>query len=473
MQKRGRRKSNLASALAGVATPVYAVDHRRRIVFFNTGCERLTGCTADEIVGRTCEYRTDGETDLERLVNTLCPPPAAFSGDRVPPVPVFLPRRGGPNATRRLVPHPLVEEDGRVPLVVVFIEELPQSTTSDTRTPATTRLHAELAAARAALRRRYGRDTILGRGPAMQRVLDQIDLASRTNSPLLFVGARGSGRTHAARVVHVAASTAVRQIVPLDCAALDPRELKHTLKRLLHGEHEGPVTGLQPGTLLLQNVDALPRELQELVTDAYAVEESVLARPRPRLAATMESEPIALRKRDVLTDEFFFLLTRFPIRLPTLLERPEDLEPLAVAFLEETNRGVDRQVVGFTDDVWTRFRRYHWPGNVGELRLVVRAARESTSSELIQSEDLPFGFRAGLESRAIGPPKRAKPCELDPLLERVESEQIRLALAEGRFNKSRAAELLGITRARLYRRMEQLGIADGPATGDNDAETET
>lgn len=445
-----------------MTTPVYAVDHRRRIVFFNAGCEALTGMTADEVVGLTCEYRTDGESDVERLVNTLCPPPAAFeAGDRVEPVPVFLPRSVGPNATRRLVPHPLMEEDGRVSLVVVFVEELPRQASRDARPPATARLHAELAAARAGLRRRYGRDTLVGRGAAMQRVLDQVDLACRSDGPLLFVGARGTGRTHAARVVHVASSKPVRQFVPLDCAVLPPLELKQSLQRLLQGPDEGPVTGLQPGTVLLANVDTLPRDLQELVVESYAPGETV--RPLPRLMATTANDPDEDRCRNVYVDDFYFLLTRFPIRLPRLVDRPEDLEPLAIGFLEETNRGADRQLAGFEADVWDEFRRYHWPGNVGELRSVVRAARENATSDLVGTGDLPFAFRAGMEARSVGPVRRAKPCELDPLLERVESEQIRLALAESKFNKSLTAELLGITRARLYRRMEQLGIGDGPS----------
>jgi transcriptional regulator with PAS, ATPase and Fis domain len=150
------------------------------------------------------------------------------------------------------------------------------------------------------------------------------------------------------------------------------------------------------------------------------------------------------------------------IKVPPLRERMEDLEPLAQYFLEELNRDAAQQVGGFSDEVWRQLRRYNWPGNVEELSRVVREAREACTGSVIEDSHLPFSFRTGTSAQAIGPSQRLRSIPLDQLLEQVEREHIEQVLAECKDNKAKAAELLGITRPRLYRRMETLGIAGTP-----------
>ena len=164
--------------------------------------------------------------------------------------------------------------------------------------------------------------------------------------------------------------------------------------------------------------------------------------------------------------ELFFALTPITISVPLLRHRQDDLELLAQYFLEESNRGAATQITGFHDAVLEQFRRYNWPGNVGELRAVVIESRNACTGSVIESESLPFRFRTGAGGQSVGPVARSRLTPLDPLLLRVEKEQIELALAEARYNKAKAAELLGITRPRLYRRMEVLGIVDRDAPDD-------
>jgi transcriptional regulator with PAS, ATPase and Fis domain len=137
---------------------------------------------------------------------------------------------------------------------------------------------------------------------------------------------------------------------------------------------------------------------------------------------------------------------------------------LAQHFLEEHNRDEQKQVGGFADDVWPLLARYEWPGNLDELAAVVFEARKHAVEALIRPHDLPYRFRTALAAQELPAPPEPPPMLLDPLLTKVETRLITLALARSRNNKSKAAELLGINRARLLRRIEQLQI--GQPAGD-------
>jgi transcriptional regulator with PAS, ATPase and Fis domain len=205
----------------------------------------------------------------------------------------------------------------------------------------------------------------------------------------------------------------------------------------------------------------LPRDAQTIVADAFRGKES--GRGDLRLMASTTLEPQSLVGEERLRSDFFHFLTPLCIAVPPLRYRMDDLRFLAQYLLEELNRGESRQFNGFGDDVWEKFAEYNWPGNVGELLAVIREARAHCNEPLIRVKDLPFRFRTGLDAQSIGPAWRPPVARLEPLLEQTEREQIERALAESRHNKSRAAALLGMTRPRLYRRMEILGIRDEPA----------
>jgi DNA-binding NtrC family response regulator len=127
-------------------------------------------------------------------------------------------------------------------------------------------------------------------------------------------------------------------------------------------------------------------------------------------------------------------------------------------------------VGGFDDEVWPLLTRYEWPLNLDELAAVVFEARQHAVETLIRPCDLPFRFRTALAAQELPAPPEPPPMLLDPLLAKVETRLITLALERSRNNKSKAAELLGINRARLLRRIEQLQIGQTSA-GSADDET--
>jgi DNA-binding NtrC family response regulator len=298
----------------------------------------------------------------------------------------------------------------------------------------------------------------------MLRVAEQIRAARQSTAAVCVLGEKGTGKEHLARALHGLGPTSNRAFVPVDCARLPAFELKQTLRRLFPEEdlelaEESPVPGLQPGSVYLQNVESLPRDLQEMVVTAHRASPPWKAGER-RLLTGSSADLRRAMADEILRRDFYFLVTPIQIELPPLRLRKEDLAPLAQSILEDLNRGDERQVGGFAEDVWEHFREYHWPGNVDELVAVTTESRAKSADGLVRSRDLPFRFRAGQDAQSIGPPVSTSVAPLEPLLVQVETDEIRRALDQARNNKTKAAELLGITRPRLYRRMQTLGIED-------------
>lgn len=464
-ERASKKKPRLETWLKSAETPVFLVSASRRVLFFNSGCQRLCGWTADEVVGQIAEYHSEADShSLTAVLSALCPPPDVLEGHERD-VPVYVPNRSAPPSARliRYVPIRVAEE--RVTSILGIIAPLPHSAAPQPQSLAL-KFHAELSAVRWSLRQRYGIPTVVARSLSMQRVLQQLQLARSGTIAVHFVGPRGVGKEHLARALHLSSETSSGSFVPLDCR-LSPISLQQTLQRLLHPSREdAPVGALQPRTLLLQDVEHLPRDLQERLLNEYRAEGSASSRPIPLprlLSSSTQSLKTSVDEGRMLP-EFFFLLTALTIEVPPLRERRDDVPLLAQAFLESLNRGAERQVGGFADTIWPLFAEYDWPGNLDELLLVIEEARERCSRSMIGDADLPLRFRAGLEAQSVGPPQQAddeSPIpQLESYLAQIEREAIERALAKAKGNKTLAAKLLGIPRPVLYRRLEALKLLD-------------
>lgn len=464
-ERTGKKKTRLETWLKSATTPVFLVSASRRMLFFNAGCEQLTGWTADEIVGEMVEFASDADPrSIRELATALCPPPECLAGKELD-VPVYVPNKFRSPTGKLIRFIPVREVPDRITSVLGIISPLPTPAATQP-TSLALRYHAELSTLRWSLRQRFGLKTVIARSPAMRRVLEQIRIAQGVTVPVHFVGPRGVGKEHLARAIHQEDETQVGAFVPLDCRE-SPFSLLQTLKRLLHPEAEDmPVGVLRPRTLFLTNVDALPRDLQERLLSEYRTDDASVMRrmPLPQLMSSSTEHLQDTIDNERLIPEFFFLLTTLTIEVPSLHERGDDFIPLAQAFLESQNRGADRQIGGFADPVWPQLREYAWPGNLDELALVIQEARQNCNSPVIEVSDLPLRFRAGLEAQSIGPPQRAldePPIPpLDEHLAAIERDLIRRALIKAKRNKTLAAKLLGIPRPVLYRRMESLEMRD-------------
>ncbi len=451
-----RRSASVARPLVLVRespTPCFMLNARRQVVLFNRGCELLTGWTAEDIIGQRTEHVTEGDSHTVAAVLAALTAPASVWKNEPVRQPIDLPHRTDEPQPWLIHFWPILDEDGTtVAAVMGCILAVPTPDDSEPLTIAQ-RLHAELAALRNTLRRTYGEKNVIAKCPAMQRVMQQVRVAQGTTAAVLLTGAAGTGKEHFARMIHYGSATGRRPFVPFDCRMTPSFEIKRVLRQL-HEEPHGD-SPLRPGALYFADVDAAPTDVQERIAELLAPDQQTLG-VRILAGTTVPLSPLVADEK--FLPELWHRLQVLTIDLPPLSERLDDLGPLAQFFLEEHNRGSDRQVAGLSEAAWEQLRRYPWPGQLDELQRVITAAHANATGSEILPEHLPLGFHSGADAFTLGPVQRPQPMPLDALLEQVEREQIELAITTAKGHMTRAAELLQIPRARLYRRMQQLGL---------------
>jgi len=455
--KRSYKKTRLLSQLDAPGSPVFLLDRSRNIQFVNTGVTELFGCAAEDLLQQQCHYQSvANEHDNQAILTCLCPPAEVFSG-KSQKVPVYIPQKNKHPFARLIHFFPLHDHAGTVEHVLGIIAALEEPEKKTVGSPAQ-QLHAELAALRLTIRNNYGLEKLIANSAAMQRVLMQIQLAIKTTSSIFLDGEPGVGKEHIARIIHQKSPFAQRAFIPINCKLLPAVELISTLRRALdmHPAAAEPPTALQPGTIYLKHVSSMPRDVQDWLANHWPKHDQI------RIISSELTDLEIARSEELIRDDLYYLLTPLAIKIPPLRERREDLPLMAQDFLELGNPESDPQVTGFAEAVWNLFYEYDWPGNLDELADIVREARTTCQDYTIQTEDLPFRFRAGLQKQSENPTSKTDLQPLDHMLAKVEADHIQQALEICQYNKALAAELLGMTRAKLYRRMEHLHIPNSP-----------
>jgi DNA-binding NtrC family response regulator len=295
-----------------------------------------------------------------------------------------------------------------------------------------------------------------GGQPAQRRLREQVRLAARTRAPVLLLGEPGTGKRWTARAIHEQGPDAGRAFVALDCARLPAAVVEAAL---FGGGGLAHAAGV--GTLYLAEPQGLPRELQARLADWAAAPPGGGEgdRPGPRLLAGCAADPQAEVRRGRLLEELACALGVLTVAMPPLRERRAEFAGLVGRLL---SRAADGRPAGLTAEAWEVLRAWPWPGNLRELYAVLQGACGRARAGQVGAEDLPWYLRS-----APPPPPRTLP--LKTILREVERRLIRIALratrerkkgGPPRQNKTRAARLLGIWRALLVRRIEDLGIED-------------
>ena len=445
--------AELAKLLNSAKQPIYVLDEELTIVFLNRAAQEWLE-TEQSLVGRKCAYRSSLSVEgLDGVAAGLCPPPGVLSGEtavatvsRVAEDGRLIERRA------RFLPVGVGADDLLGVLAVLEAVDRPpgdveQAVDIDQSGPHA--LHEQVRRFRQEAAARYRADRLIGQGPAMRLARRQVELATAGRGSVLLVGPTGSGRRHVAAAIHYGAAP-TGTLVPLDCALLGVDLLEEVLTAVAREKHLGEQA--VPGTLLFHRIDELSPDMQ--------VELTGLLTRRPlslRPVATAAEPLLELARRGQFRMDLAAALSVIVIELPPLVQRRDDLPLLAQLFLEELNTGGSRQKGGFTPAALDLLDGYGWPGNLDELAEAVAEAHQHATGGEIDVADLPERLR--VVGRAAARPRPSEETiVLEEYLGRVERELIRRALARAKGNKAQAARLLGTTRARLYRRMQQLEI---------------
>jgi Nif-specific regulatory protein len=311
--------------------------------------------------------------------------------------------------------------------------------------------------------------------------LDVLALATKvapTETTVLLTGESGTGKEVVARFVHRGSARKAGPFVALNCAAL-PEQL---LESELFGHEKGAFTGAldtRPGKIEQASGGLL--FLDEVGEMSPAVQAKFLRvlqeREYQRLGGTRtlkaDVRVLAATNRDLrkaiaegrFREDLYYRLAVFEIALPPLRERPEDILMLADALLEEIGRSVGRPAAGISQEVRDKLVAYAWPGNVRELRNALERAVILCEGGLVTSEHLPLGILAISPAAALSlpavPSSPPSPAPVAVTLGAAEREIIVEALARAGNNKSKAARILGVTRAQLRSRLEKHGLVPG------------
>ena len=310
---------------------------------------------------------------------------------------------------------------------------------------------------------------VLGRSRRWRDVLAQATKVAATDTTVLMTGESGTGKEVIARFIHRGSPRKSGPFVALNCAAL-PEQL---LESELFGHERGAFTGAQAahpgkieqaagGVLFLDEVAEMSptvqakflRVLQEREYQRLGGTRTLKADIRV-LAATNRDLKAAI-ERGMFREDLYYRLAVFDIALPSLRERQDDIPLLVDAFLEEVGRSVGRPAAGVSDDARALLAAYPWPGNVRELRNVVERAVILCEGGLITGEHLPLNVAT--QATAVAPAATTTDIRT---VDAAERDLILQALVRSGNNKSKAARLIGLTRAQLRSRIEKHGIATG------------
>ncbi|WP_075004659.1 sigma 54-interacting transcriptional regulator [Stigmatella aurantiaca] len=309
--------------------------------------------------------------------------------------------------------------------------------------------------------------------PVMRDLARRARQVAETDTPVLLLGETGTGKERLARAIHRWSARADQPFVTLNCAAI-PAGL---LESELFGHVKGAFTGAikdragrfqmaHRGTLLLDEIGELPvdlqakllRALQEKTFEPVGSDRVVRADVRI-LAATHVDLLQAIAQRR-FREDLYYRLSVFPLRLPPLRERREDLSQLCAFLLEEQARRTGRRGMRVTPEGLARLAAYDWPGNLRELANVLERATILSSGLELGPQAFELPTRAPVEAPEPRPPVTVS--EDVPTLARVQREHILrvLSLTKGRiYGPGGAAELLGLKPSTLQSRMKKLGIA--------------
>lgn len=409
------------------ATPVFVLGKTRRLRYANPAWEKLAGVTLAEALGMVCSQRRHSTP----LAAALAPTPEARAGrpDRArKPAP---PGRNGP-PWWDVTFVPLAGETelvGIVGFVAVVGEPVPA---------AARKVPAGVAALRDRHAAHFGLDLLAGESLASARLVAQARLAASVAAPVWVVGEPGSGKETAARVVHHTSALRDRAFVAVDCGGLQP----YLIESMLFG-HGGLSASERVGTVYLKEPAALPLDLQQRLADHFT------ENPGTRLVCGSERAAQDAVAAGALVPAFQTALSAFELHVPPLRERLDDLPRIATRVL---NRTLDPAALAV-------LRGHPWPGNLRELIEALHEAAAASPSGPILREHLPHELRVAEGLTKSPPPKSLN---LEATLEAVERRLIELALRKADNNQTRAAELLGVFRAKLWRRLDALGIPAPP-----------
>ena len=315
----------------------------------------------------------------------------------------------------------------------------------------------------------------VGKSAALRLLLNHVETVAPTASTVLICGETGTGKELVARALHNLSPRRSNAFVKVNCAAI-PAGL---LESELFGHEKGAFTGAiaqrigrfelaNRGSIFLDEIGDVSLELQPKLLRVLQEREferlgnTRTLRTDARLIAATNRDLAAMVMEQRFRSDLFYRLNVFPIRVPSLRERREDIPTLVSHFVSRFARHMNKRIESITSETMSALCNYHWPGNIRELQNVLERAVILSSEPVLRISPSDLTASGGLSSKQSHPAKPESEWNLRRLLEETERQRILEALDETRWviaGPRGAAIQLGVKRSTLQARIQKLGIA--------------
>ena len=304
---------------------------------------------------------------------------------------------------------------------------------------------------------------IIGNSSAMRELLDEALTVAEQNVPVLLLGESGTGKELLARAIHEASPRKDRNLVAVNCPAFPDTLVESELFGHVRGAFTGAVGTRRGsfeiahrGTLFLDEIGEMKPEIQAKLL--RALEEGEIQRLGSETTIRVDVRLITASNKDLseetrqgtFREDLFYRISAVTLTLPSLRERPEDIEPLAQHFLNLFSQELKKNIQKISPKALHQLCSHHWPGNIRELRNAMeRAVIFAPSGTALRIAHLPGYLREGNASLSVGPKVHS--------LKEMERIQIQRVLKLCHGNRSRAAEILEISPVTLWRKLKDTG----------------
>ena len=339
------------------------------------------------------------------------------------------------------------------------------------------RLGAENIRLRAVVDQKSGFEMVAKASPAMQRITETLERVAPHRSSVLLSGESGTGKEVLARAIHAASDRCNEPFVAVNCGAIPENLLESEFFGHKRGaftdavrDRKGLFEEATGGTLFLDEVGELPLNLQ--VKLLRALQEGMIRPVGGDRELSVDVRVLAATNRNLeqqvrqgeFREDLFYRLNVFPIQVPPLRQRQEDLEVLVGQQLAQLASASRREHLALDPQVWTLFRQHPWPGNIRQLHNVLEASAVLCSGSVIEVSHLPPNFLsevagdATVERLAVGTEDESIDLSIPGATEHIERTFIQRALVRTNGNKTAAAKILGISPRSLHYKIKEYGF---------------